>query len=128
MLVDGEPYQLGDSYYRHDLDTPISSAEPVEEGVLTILERARRKPIYYFMDELSFRMPTPHEAERSTSSPVSASCASCGSPTTRTTCRSKRSTNSSREERSRQDRSVCTSPHRRESRAYPTVTRRTGNS
>ena len=65
MLVDDEPYQLGDSYYRHDLvaDTPISSAEPVEEGVLTVLERAHGKPIHYFMDELSFRMPTPHEAE-----------------------------------------------------------------
>ncbi|GAA2381011.1 hypothetical protein Cme02nite_15350 [Catellatospora methionotrophica] len=64
MLVDEEPYQLGDSYYPHDLvaDTPIAVAEPVEEGVLAVLERVHGQPISYFIDELSFRMPTPDEA------------------------------------------------------------------
>ncbi|GAA1411775.1 GntR family transcriptional regulator [Catellatospora coxensis] len=64
MLVDEEPYQLGDSYYPHDLvaDTPIAVAAPVEEGVLAVLERVHGQPISYFIDELSFRMPTPDEA------------------------------------------------------------------
>jgi len=41
MLGDDEPYQLGDSYYVHDLveGTPIADAAPVEEGVLNVLER-----------------------------------------------------------------------------------------
>ncbi len=65
MLVDEEPYQLGDSYYRHDLvgDTAIARPAPVEEGVLTVLERAHGKPVHYFVDDLSFRMPTPREAD-----------------------------------------------------------------
>ncbi|MBB5871091.1 GntR family transcriptional regulator [Allocatelliglobosispora scoriae] len=65
MLVDEEPYQLGDSYYRYDMvaDTPIAIAAPVEEGVLAVLERASGRTISYFIDELSFRMPTPGEAE-----------------------------------------------------------------
>jgi GntR family transcriptional regulator len=64
MLVDDEPYQLGNSYYVHDLvkDTPIADTAPVEEGVLAVLERAYGKPVSYFIDELSFRMPTPEEA------------------------------------------------------------------
>lgn len=35
MLVNEEPYQLGDSYYLHELvrDTAIAQAAPVEEGV-----------------------------------------------------------------------------------------------
>ncbi|WP_326561676.1 GntR family transcriptional regulator [Micromonospora sp. NBC_01796] len=65
MLIDEEPYQLGDSYYLADLvkDTAIAVSEPVEEGVLSVLERAHGKPIAYYIDELSFRMPTPEEAE-----------------------------------------------------------------
>ncbi|MGB2569284.1 GntR family transcriptional regulator [Micromonospora citrea] len=64
MLVDEEPYQLGDSYYVHELvkDTAIAEPAPVEEGVLTVLERVHGKPISYYIDELSFRMPTPEEA------------------------------------------------------------------
>ena len=64
MLVDDEPYQLGDSYYVHDLvrDTAIAADAPVEEGVLSVLERANGAPVAYFLDELSFRMPTPQEA------------------------------------------------------------------
>ncbi|GLX08572.1 hypothetical protein Misp03_54980 [Microbispora sp. NBRC 16548] len=64
MLVDEEPYQLGDSYYLHELvrDTAIAQAAPVEEGVLAVLERVNGKPISYFIDEISFRMPTPEEA------------------------------------------------------------------
>jgi GntR family transcriptional regulator len=63
MLVDEEPYQLGDSYYRYETvrDTPIAQAAPVEEGVLSVLERAHGKPVDYYVDELSFRMPTPEE-------------------------------------------------------------------
>jgi GntR family transcriptional regulator len=65
MLVDEEPYQLGDSYYRYELveGSSIAVAEPVEEGVLHLLERLNGKPISYFIDELSFRMPTPEEAD-----------------------------------------------------------------
>ncbi|MDG4783925.1 GntR family transcriptional regulator [Micromonospora sp. WMMD961] len=64
MLVDEEPYQLGDSYYRHELvkDTAIAQPQPVEEGVLAVLERVHGKPISYYIDELSFRMPTPQES------------------------------------------------------------------
>jgi GntR family transcriptional regulator len=64
MLVDEEPYQLGDSYYLYETvrDTPIAEAAPVEEGVLTVLERAHGKPVDYYVDELNFRMPTPEEA------------------------------------------------------------------
>ena len=64
MLVDEEPYQLGNSYYPYELvaDTPIAEPVPVEEGVLTVLERAHGKPISYYIDEISFRMPTPEEA------------------------------------------------------------------
>jgi GntR family transcriptional regulator len=64
MLVDEEPYQLGDSYYVHDLvkDTAIAEPAPVEEGVLAVLERAHGQPVSYYVDELSFRMPTPDEA------------------------------------------------------------------
>ncbi len=64
MLVDEEPYQLGDSYYVHEFvrETAIAREEPVEEGVLAILEQAIGGPIAYFVDELSFRMPTPEEA------------------------------------------------------------------
>ena len=63
MLVDDEPYQLGDSYYLHETvaDTPIAEAAPVEEGVLSVLERAHGKPVDYYVDELNFRMPTPEE-------------------------------------------------------------------
>ena len=63
MLVDDEPYQLGDSYYPYDMvrGTAIAESAPVEEGVLTVLERAHGKPIAYFMDELSFGMPKPRE-------------------------------------------------------------------
>ncbi len=63
MLVDEEPYQLGDSYYVHELvrETAIAREEPVEEGVLAVLEEANGGPIAYFVDELSFRMPTPEE-------------------------------------------------------------------
>ncbi len=63
MLVDEEPYQIGDSYYPHELvaDTAIAIPEPVEEGALTVLERANGEPVSYFIDELSFRMPTPEE-------------------------------------------------------------------
>lgn len=65
MLVDEEPYQLGNSYYRYDdvRGTAIEQPEPVEEGVLTVLERSHGKPVDYFIDELSFRMPTPEESE-----------------------------------------------------------------
>lgn len=65
MLVDEEPYQLGDSYYRHELvkETPIAQPQPVEEGVLAVLERVHGKPISYYIDELSFRMPTPEETK-----------------------------------------------------------------
>lgn len=65
MLVDEEPYQLGDSYYVHHLvrDTKIAGTAPIEEGVLTVLERAHGAPIHYFLDDLTFRMPTPREAE-----------------------------------------------------------------
>lgn len=65
MLGDDEPYQLGDSYYVNEVaeGTAIAEAAPVEEGVLTVLERAHGKPVAYFRDELSFRMPTPREAE-----------------------------------------------------------------
>ncbi|WP_405095560.1 GntR family transcriptional regulator [Micromonospora sp. NBC_01412] len=65
MLIDEEPYQLGDSYYLNDLvqETAIAVPEPVEEGVLSVLERVHGKPISYYIDELSFRMPSPHEAE-----------------------------------------------------------------
>lgn len=65
MLVDEEPYQLGDSYYDYELvkDTAIAEAAPIEEGVLTVLERAHGMPVHYFLDDLSFRMPTPREAE-----------------------------------------------------------------
>ncbi len=64
MLVDEEPYQLGDSYYVYDLvkDSAIAEPAPVEEGVLTVLERLHGKPIRYYIDELSFRMPSPEEA------------------------------------------------------------------
>lgn len=64
MLVDEQPYQLGDSYYLHDLvrDTAIARPAPVEEGVLAVLERVHGSPISYYVDELSFRMPTPEEA------------------------------------------------------------------
>jgi GntR family transcriptional regulator len=64
MLVDEEPYQLGDSYYLYETvrDTPIAQPDPVEEGVLSVLERAHGKPVDYYVDELSFRMPTPEEA------------------------------------------------------------------
>ncbi len=64
MLVDEEPYQLGDSYYLHELvkDTAIAEPASVEEGVLAVLERAHGQPISYYVDELSFRMPTPDEA------------------------------------------------------------------
>ncbi|WP_431928933.1 GntR family transcriptional regulator [Micromonospora wenchangensis] len=64
MLVDDDPYQLGDSYYVNELvrDTAIAEAAPVEEGVLAVLERVHGKPISYYIDELSFRMPTPEEA------------------------------------------------------------------
>jgi GntR family transcriptional regulator len=64
MLVDDEPYQLGNSYYPFDLvsDTAIALPEPVEEGVLSVLERKHGKPISYYIDELSFRMPTPDES------------------------------------------------------------------
>lgn len=65
MLVDEEPYQLGDSYYDYELvkDTKIAGAAPIEEGVITVLERAHGAPVHYFLDDLSFRMPTPREAE-----------------------------------------------------------------
>ncbi len=65
MLVDEEPYQIGDSYYPHELvaGTAIAIPEPVEEGVLTVLERANGEPVSYFIDELSFRMPTPEETD-----------------------------------------------------------------
>ncbi|MER7439528.1 UTRA domain-containing protein [Micromonospora avicenniae] len=65
LLVDEEPYQLGDSYYRHELvkETPIAQPQPVEEGVLAVLERVHGKPISYYIDELSFRMPTPEESK-----------------------------------------------------------------
>lgn len=65
MLVDEEPYQLGDSYYEYELvkDTKIAGSEPIEEGALTVLERAHGAPVHYFLDDLSFRMPTPREAE-----------------------------------------------------------------
>jgi GntR family transcriptional regulator len=65
MLVDEEPYQLGDSYYVNELvrDTAIAIPKPVEEGVLTVLERVSGRPIPYYIDELSFRMPTPEESE-----------------------------------------------------------------
>lgn len=64
MLVDEEPYQLGDSYYPYELvaGTAIALPAPVEEGVLTALERAHGRPISYYVDELSFRMPSPDEA------------------------------------------------------------------
>jgi GntR family transcriptional regulator len=64
MLVDEEPYQLGDSYYIHELvrETAIAREESVEEDVLAVLEQANGRPIAYFVDELSFRMPTPDEA------------------------------------------------------------------
>ncbi|MEV6985681.1 GntR family transcriptional regulator [Sphaerisporangium sp. NPDC051017] len=63
MLVDEEPYQLGDSYYVYELvrDTAIAEMAPVEEGVLSVLEQAHGSPIDHFVDELSFRMPTPEE-------------------------------------------------------------------
>lgn len=65
MLVDDEPYQIGDSYYPYKLvaATAIADPQPVEEGVLTVLERALGTPIAYYIDELSFRMPNPEEAE-----------------------------------------------------------------
>ncbi len=65
MLVDEIPYQLGNSYYIHSLvkDTAIASNAPVEEGVLSVLERAHGEPISYYIDELSFRMPTPDEID-----------------------------------------------------------------
>ena len=64
MLVDDEPYQIGNSYYRYDLvqDSPIAVKAPVEEGVLHVLERLHGRAISYYIDELSFRMPTPEEA------------------------------------------------------------------
>jgi GntR family transcriptional regulator len=65
MLVDDEPYQIGDSYYPYEMvaETPIAKPEPVEEGVLSVLERVNGQPISYYIDELSFRMPTPEEAD-----------------------------------------------------------------
>ncbi len=64
MLVDEEPYQLGNSYYVHEMDegTPIADAAPVEEGVLAVLEQVHGHRVSYFIDELSFRMPTPEES------------------------------------------------------------------
>lgn len=63
MLVNEEPYQLGDSYYRYDLvkETAIAEPTPVEEGVLAVLERVHGKPVSHYTDELTFRMPTPEE-------------------------------------------------------------------
>ena len=62
----GEPVQLADSYFPLDIaqGTPIERPERIHGGVHAELEQALGYELDRFVEELSFRMPTPEEARQ----------------------------------------------------------------
>ncbi|MGH3922989.1 MAG: GntR family transcriptional regulator, partial [Pseudonocardiaceae bacterium] len=66
LSVDGEPAQLADSYFPLSIaqGTRIESDEKIPGGVHAELEQQLRYELDRFVEELTFRMPTPEEARQ----------------------------------------------------------------
>jgi GntR family transcriptional regulator len=64
MYADGQPLQLGDSYYPLDIvqDSKIMNPTDIPEGTDQVLEDLGHVPTRYD-DEITWRMPSPQEAE-----------------------------------------------------------------
>jgi GntR family transcriptional regulator len=63
--VDGQPSSTSDSYYPLELveNTPIMSPRDIPQGVIAFMASIGIKQTHY-VDELTWRMPTPTEASR----------------------------------------------------------------
>jgi GntR family transcriptional regulator len=66
LSLAGEPLQLADSYFPLDVaqNTPIEASTKLERGVHAELELGLGYKLDRFVEELTFRMPTPDEARR----------------------------------------------------------------
>jgi GntR family transcriptional regulator len=71
LSLDGSPVQLADSYFPLPIaqGTPIERDEKIERGVHAELELGLGYQLDHFIEELTFRMPTPDEARRLALSP-----------------------------------------------------------
>lgn len=66
LSLEGDLLQLADSYFPLDVaeGTPIAASEKLEGGVHAELERNLGYKLDRFVEELTFRMPTPDERRR----------------------------------------------------------------
>lgn len=64
-FLDGEPFNLNDSYFPLDLvhDTEIMMPHDIQRGANEVLAELGAKQVRA-IDEIEVRMPTPHEADR----------------------------------------------------------------
>jgi len=66
VSLDGEPVQVADSYFPLGIaqGTPIEGAEKLQGDVHALLEHDLGYQLERFIEELTFRMPTPEEARQ----------------------------------------------------------------
>ncbi len=64
LLADDVPMQLADSWFSYELvkNTSIAQPEKIPRGVHAVLEQDLGYELDHFIEDLSFRMPTPDEA------------------------------------------------------------------
>lgn len=64
-MVDGEPHNLADTYYPMDLalNTPIMYPDDIPQGVIALMREMGHIQVRY-IDDLSWRMPTPDETQK----------------------------------------------------------------
>lgn len=64
-MVDGDPHNLADTYYPMDIadGTPIMKPNDVTQGIIALMREMGHVQVRY-VDELTWRMPTPDESRQ----------------------------------------------------------------